>query len=86
MIESRAFCWSVLRRGFQLAAGGIIVGLGIVLPVGRFLDPTLFQSGTRDPFTLSLVALLLLGTGLGASVLPAFCATRVDPVKALQAE
>jgi ABC-type lipoprotein release transport system permease subunit len=46
----------------------------------------LFQSRTRDPVTLDVVALLLLATGLGASVLPASRGTRVDPVKSLQPE
>lgn len=77
---------SILHRGFRLAAAGILIGLGIVVATGPFLDPTLFQSGTRDPFTLGVVALLLFVTGLGASVLPAFRATRVDPVKSLQSE
>jgi putative ABC transport system permease protein len=77
---------SVLGRGFRMAAGGILIGLGVVLVTGGFLDPTLFQSGTRDPLTLGVVAALLLATGLGASVLPAFRATRVDPVRALAAD
>lgn len=77
---------SVMRRGLHLATAGILIGLGVVLAAGRFLDPSLFQSGTRDPATLGGVALVLVFTGLGASVMPALRATRVDPVTALQAE
>ncbi|MEJ2204416.1 MAG: ABC transporter permease [Gemmatimonadota bacterium] len=77
---------SVLTRGLRLASAGILIGLVVVLATGRFLDPTLFRSGTRDPATLTVVALLLMVTGLAASALPAFRATRIDPVRALNSE
>jgi putative ABC transport system permease protein len=76
----------VLVKGLRLATAAIAIGLVIVLAAGRFLDPSLFPAGTRDPVTLALVALLLLGTGLGASVLPAFRSIRVDPVTTLRAQ
>ncbi len=76
----------VLMEGLRLATAGIVVGLATVLAADRFLDPSLFPAGTRDPITLGAVALLLLGTGLGASVLPAFRSTRVDPVRTLRSQ
>jgi len=76
----------VLVKGLRLSTAAIAIGLVIVLAAGRFLDPSLFPAGTRDPVTLAVVALLLLGTGLGASVLPAFRSTRVDPVTTLRAQ
>jgi len=76
----------VLSRGLRLASAGVLIGLVAVLATGRFLDPTLFRSGTRDPATLTTVATLLLVTGLAASALPAFRATRIDPVRALRSE
>lgn len=74
----------VLLDGLRLTAAAIAAGLVAVLAGGRFLDPTLFPQGTRDPLVLGLVALLLGATGVGASVVPAVRATRVLPVEVLK--
>ncbi len=76
----------VLTRGLRLAVSGILIGSAVVLAAGRYLDPTLFRGGTRDPSVLGAVALSLAVTGLVASALPAFRATRVDPVEVLLPE
>jgi ABC-type antimicrobial peptide transport system permease subunit len=76
--------------GVRVALGGtqpgILIGSAVVLAAGRYLDPTLFRGGTRDPSVLGAVALSLAVTGLVASALPAFRATRVDPVEVLLPE
>ena len=76
---------AVLLGGLRMAVAGIVLGLAVVWASNRFLDPTLFPTGSRDPLVLSLVSLLLVATGVGASVLPAYRATRVDPVATLRA-
>jgi predicted lysophospholipase L1 biosynthesis ABC-type transport system permease subunit len=76
----------VLSRGLALALVGVVLGFGAVLVAGRLLDPLLFQVNARDPSTLLAAALLLVGTGLGASAIPALRATRVDPVQTLTSD
>jgi putative ABC transport system permease protein len=46
----------------------------------------LFGVSAFDPLTLAVVPLLVLSVSLAASLLPAVCATRVDPVAAIRSE
>jgi putative ABC transport system permease protein len=74
----------VLREAFLLAALGIIVGLIASLQLTTFLTTLLFELTPTDPATLIGVALMLLAVALGASYLPAWRASRVDPLVALR--
>ena len=67
--------------GFGAAAGLVAAVLG-----SRVLRSQLFQVSPLDPFSLGGAAILLLAIGVGAAMLPARRATRVDPVTALRAE
>jgi ABC-type lipoprotein release transport system permease subunit len=49
-----------------------------------FLAPLLFGISVTDPVTFTLVPLTLVGVGLVASLLPAWRASRVDPIVALR--
>jgi predicted permease len=76
----------VLRRGALITGGGIAIGLLISLGVTRLLAFFLYGVSPFHPLAFSSVPLLLAGTGLFASWLPALRATRVDPLIALRAE
>jgi putative ABC transport system permease protein len=62
------------------------VGFALVVPLGRGLRRVLFQVSALDPATLVAVAALLVGIAALASFVPAWRASRVDPVEALRAE
>jgi putative ABC transport system permease protein len=46
----------------------------------------LFEVSERDPLTISAIAVMLTLVGILASAVPAFRATRVDPLVALRSE
>jgi predicted permease len=76
----------VLRQGaIQLSIG---LGLGFLLAAGlsRGLRAALFGVEPWDPTVFSAVAVIMLISGLAASLLPALRATRVDPVEALRTD
>jgi putative ABC transport system permease protein len=76
----------VLRQGSMLALTGIGVGLIASVFMTRVLSGLLFAVGPTDPQTFLAVALLLVGVALAACYIPAWRATRVDPMVALRYE
>jgi predicted permease len=74
----------VLKGAFAVIGIGIALGLAGALAASRLLRGLLYGVGASDPLTLTVAAALLLCVGLGASVLPARRAARVDPVTALK--
>jgi predicted permease len=76
----------VLGRGLVLVGAGLAVGLALALGISRLLSNFLFNVSSVDPITFIGVPLLLGGMALAASYIPAFRATRIDPVVALRAE
>lgn len=76
----------VLGQGFRLAALGIGVGLAFAAGVTRLLATFLHGVHPLDPLVFGAVATLLAGVALLACWLPAWRATRVNPLEALRAE
>ncbi len=76
----------ILGRGLMLTLFGVAIGLLGALGLTRLISTQLFNVNPTDPTTLVLVALLLTAVSLVASFLPAWRATRVDPVRALRQE
>jgi predicted permease len=76
----------IMAQGLTFAAAGILIGAGLALWAGRFLEPLLYAQPARDPAVYGVVAAVLLAVAAGASVRPALRATRVDPSVALRAE
>jgi predicted permease len=76
----------VLRQGMWLAAVGLALGLAGALAVTRLLtslEPTV-QAG--NPWTLAAVSAVLLMVALAATFVPAYRASRMDPLVALRHE
>jgi ABC-type antimicrobial peptide transport system permease subunit len=76
----------IMSQGLTFAMSGILIGAGMTLWAGKFLEPLLYAQPARDPLVYGVVALVLLVVAAGASVRPALRATRVDPSVALRAE
>jgi len=76
----------VLRHGMALVAAALVLGFGLSAAASRLLEGLLFGVDPADPPTLVAVAALLALAALGASILPARRAMRVDPLEALRSE
>src|SRR5262249_33597257 len=84
--ERRNILLMVLRQGVELAGLGIVVGLIGAGALTRVMSGLLFGITATDALTFSSVSLGLLATAMLATYIPAFRATRVDPVVALRDE
>jgi ABC-type antimicrobial peptide transport system permease subunit len=76
----------VVGEGGRVIALGIAVGLALSLALGRLVASLLYDVTPRDPAVLAAAAAVLLVAGLSASLIPAWGAARVDPMKALSVE
>jgi putative ABC transport system permease protein len=76
----------VVGQGMRLTAVGIAVGLSAALAVTRYLRSVLFEVQPTDPVTLAAAAMVLAATALAACSVPAWRASKVDPVVALRSD
>ncbi|HKF58319.1 MAG TPA: ABC transporter permease [Blastocatellia bacterium] len=76
----------VLRHGMTLTSIGVVVGLGGAVLLTRLMSSLLFGVSTTDLSTFTAVPLTLGLVALGACLVPARRATRVDPIIALRYE
>lgn len=77
---------SVLVEGLRLTVVGLLVGLGGVLLLVRYLRSLLFEIQPTDPPTLFSVFGLIVAISLLACYWPAQRATKVDPAVTLREE
>jgi ABC-type antimicrobial peptide transport system permease subunit len=78
--------WMILREGLALAAGGVFIGLPLVLAIGKVAKASLYGIEPFDPLALVTAALLLLVLAALAAVLPGRRASLLDPSTALRRE
>ncbi len=73
-------------RGMKLTAVGVCAGAAGGLVLTRVLSSLLYDVKPTDWPTYAFVALLLTGVALLASYIPAWRASKVDPMVALRYE
>lgn len=78
--------WMVLREVFLLAAAGLAIGLPTALGTSALIQSFLFGMKPNDPEALTLAVLILLAAAVLAGYLPAWRASRIDPIIALRHE
>jgi ABC-type antimicrobial peptide transport system permease subunit len=74
----------VLRQAMTLVGIGLAIGMTGALAVSRVVTRLLFGMSPMDPVTFGGVVLVLLSVALMASYVPAWRASRLDPIKALR--
>jgi predicted permease len=76
----------VIVEGMLPALVGIAVGAMVALASARVMKSVVFGVSASDPLTLAGVAATLALVALMASLVPAYRALRLDPVRALRAD
>jgi putative ABC transport system permease protein len=76
----------LLRKAVGVIFAGIVIGGAGSLAFARVLARFLFEVRPSDPATFAAVALVLAGSALAASYIPARRATVVNPLVALRYE
>jgi len=83
---NRSILQMILRQGSILAVTGLALGLIASLAGGRLLRAFLYGVKPTDAWTYLGVAVVLLSLSIGAALLPARRAAKVDPMVALRCE
>jgi predicted permease len=82
--EGRNVVAMVLRQGLVQVAAGILIGIGLAALLTSAMRLLIFDVSPFDPVTFAAVGLTLALTGVGACLVPAIRAARVDPMIALR--
>jgi len=76
----------VVAEGLRVVVIGVALGIALALALGSLVESLLFGVTARDPVAVAVAAAVLMAAGVIASLVPAWRAARVDPVRALAAE
>lgn len=78
--------WLVLQPALVMGGIGAAIGLGCAWALREIMNKLVFGISTADPVTFLAGAALLLIAVIAATLVPAWRATRVDPMVALRYE
>jgi putative ABC transport system permease protein len=76
----------VLGQGSLMIALGLVLGISGAAALNRLMSGFVFRVSTTDPGTFAVACVCLIVATLGACVIPAARASRIDPVLALRQE
>jgi predicted permease len=84
--EARRVLWLVLRDAMTMVAAGVIVGAIATAGLTRYTESMLYGVQAQDPLTFAAAGAVLIAVTAIAGFLPAWRATRVEPMRALREE
>ena len=73
-----------MSQGLALTGGGLLLGAAAALAMTRLIVGMLYKVSPRDPLAFGAAFVVMLIASLAACFLPAWRATRTDPVRALR--
>jgi putative ABC transport system permease protein len=84
--QSRDVLLMIVKQGSLLIGLGLVIGLSGAFALTRLIASMLFGVTAKDPLTFTAVGALLAAVALLACYVPAWRATKVDPMEALRYE
>jgi len=84
--QQRSVVGMIVQQGFSMALVGSIIGVAGTIALSRWIEGLLFHVTATDPATFAIVVAVLLAVGAAACFVPAWSASRVDPIQALRTE
>ncbi len=84
--QGRDVLMMIVKQGSKLILIGLAIGLLSAFALTRLVESLLFGVKAKDPLTFAVVAMLLAIVALLACYVPAWRATKVDPMEALRCE
>jgi predicted permease len=76
----------VVGSGVRVVAIGVLIGLILATQFGRVLQSLLYETTPHDPEIMLVAAAVLVAVAATASLVPAWRASRVDPIEVLRSE
>jgi ABC-type antimicrobial peptide transport system permease subunit len=76
----------VVADGMKPILLGVGIGIAVALALGSVVSSLIYGVRPTDPLTFATVASLLIAVGVLATIVPAYRATRVEPVRTLRDE
>ena len=76
----------IVIEGLKPTLAGVVLGLALAAALVRVMTTLLYGVDQHDPRTFSVVAMIMVIVGVVATLVPAFRATRVDPIVTLRSE
>ncbi len=84
--QRRTVVWMVLRDALILAAVGLVISVPTALGTTKLVESFLFGVRPNDPLALAAAVTILLSAALLASYVPAWKASRIDPMTSVRHE
>jgi predicted permease len=84
--QSGAVLWLVMQEVLVLLAIGLAIGVPAAIGLGKLVSTQLYGIKASDPFIAGLSVVTLVVVASAAGFIPAFRASRIDPILALRYE
>jgi len=76
--------WLIMRQGRLLTGSGAVIGVAVAYFSGRVVTSRLYEVRAADPVILGAAAFVVAGMAIMATTIPAYWASRLDPVRVLR--